>query len=257
MRSQKDWSMFEDFTKQCKIFLQEEKILLSGNKKSIFGNFSVKTNEDSTFKVTIFNKHGVLNVIKEHIDEFAVLPFYKDVLDLLLESKNIKNLNKVINICYFELVLFSIMPENKRLAFSKLPLVKAVSNKKFNRAKLFEVNKSAIVFDKTTRDKSCRKALEKGFDFIEIPKGFSLSKLSKLTTEISSLASEKGIKDFNLSLRIKKLGLYQTKGFYSKETNTMFLDPRHLDVWRHELAHYFVAKNDINTEDEEEFADNF
>ena len=249
--------MFEDFTKQCKIFLQEEKMLLNSNKKSIFGNFSVKTNEDSTFKVTIFNKYGVINVIKEHIDEFAVLPFYKDILDLLLESKNIKNINKVINICYFELVLFSIMHENKRLAFSKLPLIKAVLNKKFNRAKLFEVNKSAIIFDTKTKDKSRQKLLAKGFDFIEIPKGFTNSKIDKLTSAISSLAIEKGIKDFNISLRIKKLGLYQTKGFYSKETNTMFLDPRHLDVWRHELAHYFVIKNDITVENEEEFADNF
>lgn len=249
--------MFEDFNKQCKVFLQEEKMLLNDNQKSIFGNFSVKVNEDSTFKVTIFNKYGVINVIKENIDEFAILPFYKDILDLLLESKNIKNINKVINICYFELVLFSIMPEAKKLAFSKLPLVKAVLNKKFNRAKLFEVNKSAIVFDKTTKDKLYKKILEKGFDFIEMPKGFSLSKLSKLTTEISNLALEKGIKDLNLSLRIKKLGLYQTKGFYSKETNTMFLDPRHLDVWRHELAHYAVNKNNIVVENEEEFADNF
>lgn len=249
--------MFEDFTKQCKIFLQEEKMLLNNNKKSIFGNFSVKINEDSTFRVTIFNKYGVIKIIKEHIDEFAVLPFYKDILDLLLESKNIKNINKVINICYFELVLFSIMPENKRLAFSKLPLVKAVLNKKFNRAKLFGVNKSAIIFDSKTKDKSRQKLLAKGFDFIEIPKGFTNSKIDKLTSEISSLAIEKGIKDFNISLRIKKLGLYQTKGFYSKETNTMFLDPRHLDVWRHELAHYFVAKKEITLENEEEFADNF
>lgn len=249
--------MFEDFNKQCKIFLQEEKMLLNSHKKSIFGNFSVKINEDFTFKVTIFNKYSVINVIKEHIDEFEVLPFYKDILDLLLESKNIKNINKVINICYFELVLFSIMPENKKLNFSKLPLVKAVLNKKFNRAKLFEVNKSAIIFDLKTKDKSRQKLLAKGFDFIEIPKGFTSSKIDKLTSEISSLALEKGIKNFNISLRIKKLGLYQTKGFYSKETNTMFLDPRHLDVWRHELAHYFVVKNDLIIEKEEEFADQF
>ena len=156
-------------------------------------------------------------------------------------------LKSVLFVCYFvglnfELVLFSIMPENKRLAFSNLPLVKTVLNKKFNRAKLFEVNKSAIIFDTKTRDKSRKNLLAKGFDFIEIPKGFTNSKIDKLTSEISSLAIEKGIKDFNISLRIKKLGLYQTKGFYSKETNTMFLDPRHLDVWRHELAHYFVVK---------------
>ena len=37
----------------------------------------------------------------------------------------------------------------------------------------------------------------------------------------------------------------------------MFLDPRHLDVWRHELGHYFYKKSEINKIDEEEFADNF
>lgn len=249
--------MFEDFNKQCKIFLQEEKILLSSNKKNIFGNFYVKVNDDLTFKVSIFNKYDIINSIKEHIDEFALLPFYKDILDLLLESKNIKNINKVINICYFELILFSIMTEHKQKNFNKIHLVNLILNKKFNRAKLFEFNKSSIIIDSKTQDKTLQNILAKGFDFIEIPKGFSLSRLSELTTEISILALQKDIKNLNISLRIKKLGLYQTKGFYSKDTNTIFLDPRHLYVWRHELAHYFVAKNNINLENEEEFADQF
>lgn len=106
----------------------------------------------------------------------------------------------------------------------------------------------------------CLKILEiinKGFDFIEIPNQFSFTKLKNLTNKIYELAKEKNIDDFNISLRIKKLGLYQTKGFYSKETNTMFLDPRYLEVWRHELAHYLVAKNGMTVENEEAFADNF
>lgn len=37
----------------------------------------------------------------------------------------------------------------------------------------------------------------------------------------------------------------------------MFLDPRYLEVWRHELAHYWVTKHCMKLENEEEFADNF
>lgn len=249
--------MSEFFKKQCRVFLREEKRLLSSGKKSVFGNFSVMINEDRTFKVSIFNKFGVINLIEENIDEFWTLPFYRDILELLTESKTIKSINKVINICYFELMLFSIMPENKRLNLSKINVIQALLNKKFNRAKLFEVNKDAIIVNISTEDQFWQKLLSRGFNFIELPKGFTGSKVDKLTEEISNLAIEKGIDDFNISLRVKKLGLYKTKGFYSRETNTMFLDPRHLDVWRHELAHYYVAKKNMVLEDEEGFADRF
>ena len=185
------------------------------------------------------------------------MPFYKDILDLLLNTKEYHEASKVINICYFELVMFNLLNNKKKKQWKVFPIMQKVINKKFNRAKLFEINKTSIVFDKNTNINKGKEILNKGFDFIEIPNDFSLSKLEKVTNEIFELAKEKNIYDFNISLRIKKLGLYKTKGFYSKETNTMFLDPRYLEVWRHELAHYFVVKNKIIIEDEENFADNF
>lgn len=238
-------------------FLTNEKELLSESKKNIFGNFSVIKNNDSAFNVTIFNKYSVINIIQDNIDEFAKLPFYKDILNLLIENQAFTNMNKIINICYFDLIMYSLMTDEKKSTSKIWTLNNIVLNRKFNRAKLFEINKGSMVFNKNTKNKEIKTIVQKGFGFIEIPKNFSIKKLDDLTTNIILLTKEKNIKDFNLSLRIKKLGLYKTKGFYSKETNTMFLDPRHLDVWRHELAHYYVAKNQLFLEDEESFADRF
>lgn len=249
--------MCKDFKLKLKIFLTEEKNLLLSSKKNIFGNFSVIKNPDDSFNVTIFNKYGVIQLIQENIDEFAKLPFYKDILDLLIEKKAINNINKIINICYFDLIMFSLMTDERKATSKIWTLVNFILNKKFNRAKLFEINKDSIVFDKRINNKKIKQIINKGFHLIEIPKNFSLDELEILTSSIFSLAKEKHIKDFNISLRIKKLGLYKTKGFYSKETNTMFLDPRHLNVWRHEFAHYYVAKNNLILDDEELFADTF
>jgi len=248
--------MYKGLENEIKKFLREEKTLLLIGKKNIFNNFSIFKN-DNTYKVTLFNKYYVLNLVQNYIEEFSHLPFYKDILDLLLDTKEYTDVNKVINVCYFELVMFNLLTDKKKKKWKTFSIIKKVTDKKFNRAKLFEINKSSIIFDKNTKINKYKEILNKGFDFIEIPNNFSFTKLERLTNKISELAKEKNIDDFNISLRIKKLGLYQTKGFYSKEINTIFLDPRHLEVWRHELAHYFVAKNEIIVEDEEIFADNF
>lgn len=248
--------MFKVLEHEIKQYLREEKALLLIGKKNIFNNFSILKNNDN-YKVTLFNKYYVINLIQNHIEEFSHLPFYKDILDLLLDTKEYYDVNKVINICYFELVMFNLLTETKKKQWKTFPIIQKVIDKKFNRARLFEVNKSSVIFDKSTSLKKYQEIINKGFDFIEIPNDFSFTKLKNLTNKISELAKEKNIDNFNLSLRIKKLGLYQTKGFYSKETNTMFLDPRYLQVWRHELAHYLVAKHCLKLENEEEFADNF
>lgn len=248
--------MFKGLENEIKQFLREEKALLLIGKKNIFNNFSILKNNNN-YKVTLFNKYYVLNLVQNYIEEFSHLPFYKDILDLLLDTKEYHDINKVINICYFELVMFNLLSDIQKKQWKTFPIIQKVIDKKFNRAKLFEVNKSSIIFDKSTNVSKQQEIINKGFDFIEIPNDFPFTKLKNLTNKISELAKEKNINDFNISLRIKKLGLYQTKGFYSKETNTMFLDPRYLEVWRHELAHYFVIKNSIIVENEEEFADNF
>lgn len=248
--------MFKGLENEIKQFLREEKALLLIGKKNIFNNFSILKNNNN-YKVTLFNKYYVLNLVQNYIEEFSHLPFYKDILDLLLDTKEYHDINKVINICYFELVMFNLLSDIQKKQWKTFPIIQKVIDKKFNRAKLFEVNKSSIIFDKSTNVSKQQEIINKGFDFIEIPNDFPFTKLKNLTNKISELAKEKNINDFNISLRIKKLGLYQTKGFYSKETNSMFLDPRYLEVWRHELAHYFVIKNSIIVENEEEFADNF
>lgn len=243
---------------EIKNFLRDEKFLLFCQKKNIFNNFSILKN-NKNYKVTLFNKTYVMNLIQNYTEEFSKLPFYNEIIYLLSDTKEYQDINKVINICYFELVMFNLLTEDQKKNWEFSHIIKMVRDKKFNRAKLFEINKSSIFFDKTTNIVKYKEILNKGFDFLEIPNNFSLTKLEDLTNKISSLAKEKNIVDFNISLRIKKLGLYKTKGFYSNETNSMFLDPRYLNVWRHELGHYFFAKNGVIFDDDEEekLADNF
>lgn len=246
-----------DLVKSIKSFLKEEKIHLVSGSKNTFNNFSVSKTEQG-YKVSCFNKHFVVDFINKNIDQFSQLPIHKEIMQLLVEPKVFSSVNKVINICYFDLIVFQMMNEAEQAIWlKKLPIIKKITDKKFNRAKIFEVNKSAITFDKNTRNKVYKEIIYIGFNFVEFPNDFKVEQLINLTKEIHALVIEKNIPNFNISLRIKKLGLYKSKGFYSKETNTIFLDPRHLEVWRHELGHYFYDKLDIKVMNEEEFADNF
>jgi len=246
-----------DFSKCIKQFLKEERDSLLNNSKNMFNHFSA-TKTDNGYSISCFNKQYVTNFINENIDTFSHLPMRKDILKLLREPQIFVNPNKVINICYFDALVFQMLPEEEQnFWMNKLPIIQRITEKKFNRAKIFEVNKSAISFDRNTKNKRYKEIIQSGFNFVEFPQDFRVSNLISLTNNISALAKEKNVDNFSISLRIKKLGLYKSKGFYSKETNTMFLDPRHLEVWRHELGHYFYSKNGIRNIEEEEFADNF
>lgn len=246
-----------DLVKSIKSFLKEEKNDLVRGSKNTFNNFSVSKIEKG-YKVSCFNKHFVVDFINKNIDQFSQIPTHKEIMQLLVEPKVFSSANKVINICYFDLIVFQILNEAEQTIWlKKLPIIKKITDKKFNRAKIFEVNKAATTFDKNTRNKVYKNIITMGFNFIEFPKDFKVEQLINLTKEINALVIEKNIPNFNISLRIKKLGLYNSKGFYSKETNTIFLDPRHLEVWRHELGHYFYDKLKIKVMNEEDFADNF
>lgn len=226
-------------------------------RKNTFNNFSV-SKVGKGYKTSCFNKYFVVDFINKNIDQFSKFPIYKEIIQLLVEPKVFYNANKVINICYFDLIIFQMLQsEEQTIWLKKLPIIKKITDKKFNRAKIFEVNKSAITFDKNTRNKIYKEIISMGFNFVEFPKDFKVEQLINLAKEINELVIKKNIPNFNIALRIKKLGLYKSKGFYSKQTNTIFLDPRHLDVWRHELGHYFYDKLDVKTINEEEFADNF
>lgn len=246
-----------NFSKCVKQFLKEERDSLLNNSKNMFNHFSVVRSENGYF-VSCFNKQYVANFINENIDKFSYLPMRKDVMKVLGEPQTFSSTNKVINICYFDVLVFQMLSEEEQnIWINKLPIIQKITEKKFNRAKIFEVNKSAISFDKSTRNKKYQEIVQSGFNFVEFPQDFRISHLISLINDIISLVQEKNIANFSISLRIKKLGLYKSKGFYSKETNTIFLDPRHLEVWRHELGHYFYDKWNVIGVNEEEFADNF
>lgn len=250
--------MYNNYYKKLLSFLKEERQFLKLDNKIIFNNFSVcKYNE--FYKINIINKMLVLKVISENKKDFIKLPFYKDVLNLIKEDIIIvKNINDVINICYFDAILFNILDEKDKNLFINTNIINIIKNSKKNKkAKLFEVNKSSLYFDKSTSIKRYKDIVDLGFNFVEIDPSISFLRFKELIKQMILLTEEKNIQNFNVSLRIKKLGHYKSKGFYSKESNTIFIDPRYLKVWRHELGHYFVENMKIQTDHEEVYADNF
>lgn len=249
--------MFDSFKQKLLSFLDDEKKALSENKKQVFNCFFVKR-VDNGYRVSTVNRSLFLSMVEKYKSYLTELPFYNDLLEIIKEKELfLDNIDEVIDLCYFDLIIYNLMEASGRESFLNMGLISFISSSKVKRARLFDVNKTSVFFDKETPVKKYRNIVEKGFDFVEIDPSISLLRVSEVAEGMRTLAKEKNIDDFNISLRIKKLGHYKAKGFYSKETNTMFIDPRHMNVWRHEMGHYFVAKMNVDTEDEELFADNF
>lgn len=77
------------------------------------------------------------------------------------------------------------------------------------------------------------------------------------------LITEKNIKapkEAKFALKIRKIQRTNKKAVYIKATNTIVLDPRHVDSFRHGLGHWYHTwfKPEITTRKQaEEFAEEF
>lgn len=249
--------MSNHFNKKLLAFLNDEKQVLLEKRKRVFNCFFVES-VDNGYKVSTVNRNLFLSMVEQYKIYLTDLPFYKDLLEIVKQRVLfLYDAEAVIDLCYFDLIIYNMMGISSETKFLNMGLVNFINSSKMKRARLFDINKTSVYFDKETQIRKYRNIIDKGFDFVEIDSSVSLLRVGEIAEKMRLLAKEKNINDFNLSLRIKKLGHYRAKGFYSKETNTMFIDPRHMDVWRHEMGHYFVAKMNVDAEDEESFADNF
>jgi len=73
---------------------------------------------------------------------------------------------------------------------------------------------------------------------IEIPGDYDIKKLKECLMNIDKILKEHAIKKTNFVLRFKKLGLYKKDGMFIKKANTIIVDPRVTNAFKHELGHY-------------------
>jgi len=107
-----------DLIKSIKSFLKEEKIHLVNGSKNTFNNFSVSKTTQG-FNVSCFNKCFVVDFINKNIEQFYQLPSHKEIMQLLVEPKVFSNANKVINICYFDLIVFQMLTGSEQTIWLK------------------------------------------------------------------------------------------------------------------------------------------
>lgn len=103
--------------------------------------------------------------------------------------------------------------------------------------------------------------------FIEVCKGVDNNKLEEFSAIClkccQALVEKENLNvslDIKFSLKIRKIKRTNKKAVYIKATNSIILDPRHVDSFRHELGHWYHTwfRPDIVTvEQAEEFADSF
>lgn len=89
---------------------------------------------------------------------------------------------------------------------------------------------------------------------VEIPKDYELNKLEHSLNEISSILKEFKINKRDFIIRFRKIKKLKKTGLFFVSNNTIILDPRETDSFKHEIGHYifenkldyYVCENKIS-----------
>lgn len=145
------------------------------------------------------------------------------------------------------------------------------------RSNIHTLNKDSFFFDSVTGSIRFQKRIPASalnnikanplLSFIEICNGVDAAKLEKFSANCLKhclqLVEKEGLcvpNDAKFSLKIRKIKRTNKKAMYIKATNSIVLDPRHVDSFRHELGHWYHTwfRPDIVTAQQaEEFAEVF
>jgi hypothetical protein len=82
---------------------------------------------------------------------------------------------------------------------------------------------------------------------VEIPKDYELNKLEHSLQEIASILNEFKVEKREFIIRFRKIKKLKKTGLFIVSANTIILDPRATDSFKHELGHY-VFENKIPVE---------
>lgn len=82
---------------------------------------------------------------------------------------------------------------------------------------------------------------------VEIPKEYDLTKLESSLKEISTILNEFKINEREFIIRFRKIRKLKKTGLFIVSANTIILDPRETDSFKHELGHY-IYENKVSVE---------
>lgn len=78
---------------------------------------------------------------------------------------------------------------------------------------------------------------------VEIPKDYDLDKLEHSLQEIASILNEFKVEKRDFIIRFRKIKKLKKTGLFIVSANTIILDPRETDSFKHELGHYIFENN--------------
>lgn len=81
-----------------------------------------------------------------------------------------------------------------------------------------------------------------GLKEVEFPKDYDANKLIRTLDDIKEFMDFIKVDNREFILRFKKLGTYKNKAMYFKGIDTIILDSRHVQYFKHEMGHYLYER---------------
>lgn len=254
---------YDFISKDLKNIVDLKKIIESinfDNKTKTLGN-SVCYKRDNNKKIYI-NKNfdqNVLEFLMSHSDKFSnnEISYLSDYLEtynkqdiIILHTIELNLLLKLLNnkiitekLFYFYAVRLDYVPKDF-LEILLINIRKKNVNKKsgyYKNANILQTNKNNYEFPRdidTLRNKEIKELLCLiNLPLVEMPLNKDSENMTKFLKQVYKLKKDLNLKKFNFSLRIKKIK-NKKLGMFIVGSNTMVIDPRHPEVFIHELGHY-------------------
>lgn len=236
---------------------------LNGVKK-IGKNLQFKINEDGKF--IIEKKYDLyvfiflvkkaeqltdkeLSYLTEYMESYSrndIIILYS--IELILLLKLFKEEKITIEELYSNLKKLDYIPNNTLNYLSiKLKEKNKVNKQSFKKnTNILQTNKNSYEFPKdykTLKQKTIKSLLQHlNLPLVELPKYKDNQNVIFFLKTIIQIKEELNLKKFNFSLRIKKIRM-KKHGMYIINTNSIIIDPRHPDVFIHELGHYIYENS--------------
>lgn len=185
-------------------------------------------------------------IIENNIDDLIFVIFldilvYFDLIKVNLFNKNITNANK------FKKELSFLLKNNVNVQLNKQSKRESFNHRK--QRSLINANLHSIEWKKDKKTNLNYKIIielkKLNCNLVEIPKNYDEQELLNNLVLINKNLEHLKLKHHNFNLRFKKLGLYKKTGMFIKNTNTIIVDPRHVNDFYHELGH-FIYENKLS-----------
>ena len=218
------------------------------------GKFIIKKKYDiSTFSFLVKNAERFTENELAYLTKYMETYSRNDIIilysiELILFLKLFKERNITTEELYFYFKKLDYIPEKtfNYLSF-KLKKKKKIKKQGFKKnTNILQTNKNSYEFPrdyKTLKQQKIKSLLQYlELPLVELPKYKDNQNVIFFLKTIIQIKEELNLKKFNFSLRIKKIRM-KKHGMYIINTNSIIIDPRHPDVFIHELGHYIYENS--------------